>query len=77
MAKETRLSISGMMCAGCLSSVEQALQGVEGVESAAVNLGERSAIVEGEASVEAQIAAVKEAGKNSLLMVIRGKVFIF
>jgi len=62
MAKETRLSISGMMCAGCLSSVEQALQGVEGVESAAVNLGERSAIVEGEASVEAQIAAVKEAG---------------
>jgi len=59
---ETRLSIAGMMCAGCVSSVEEALSGVEGVVKAHVNLGERTATVEGEFDVNDLQAAVKKAG---------------
>ena len=42
---EYRLSIGGMACAGCVSAVEEALTGVVGVQSAVVNLGERTANV--------------------------------
>ena len=59
---ETRLSIAGMMCAGCVSSVEEALTGVAGVVKAHVNLGERTATVEGEFAVEDLQTAVKKAG---------------
>ncbi len=59
---ETRLSIAGMMCAGCVSSVEEALTSVAGVTSAQVNLGERTAIIAGEYSMDAVQAAVKKAG---------------
>jgi len=59
---ETRLSIAGMMCAGCVSSVEEALTGVAGVSSAQVNLGERTATIEGDYSMDAVQAAVKKAG---------------
>ncbi len=62
MSQESRLSIAGMACAGCVSAVEQALQAVPGVENATVNLGERTAIVDGTANVEALIAAVVTAG---------------
>ncbi|MCP4271225.1 MAG: heavy-metal-associated domain-containing protein, partial [Gammaproteobacteria bacterium] len=40
-----RLSIGGMACAGCVSAVEEALTSVDGVKSAVVNLGERTANV--------------------------------
>lgn len=59
---EIRLSIGGMMCAGCVSAVEEALSGVDGVSSAQVNLGERTAIVSGEFRLEKLLAAVKKAG---------------
>lgn len=59
---EIRLSIAGMMCAGCVSSVDEALNSVEGVTSAQVNLGERTATVDGDFSLEALLAAVKKAG---------------
>ena len=59
---ELRLSIGGMMCAGCVASVEAALSGVNGVDKAQVNLGERTAFVSGTASVEALKAAVEKAG---------------
>ncbi len=59
---ETRLSIAGMMCAGCVSSVEEALNSVAGVKKALVNLGERSAIVEGDFDVRELQEAVKKAG---------------
>ncbi len=58
----TRLSIGGMMCAGCVSSVEEALTSVEGVDSAQVNLGERTAMVSGSATLAVLQAAVKKAG---------------
>lgn len=59
---EVRLSIAGMMCAGCVSSVDEALNGVEGVTSAQVNLGERTATVDGDFSLSALLAAVTKAG---------------
>ena len=66
MNRSIRLSIGGMSCAGCVSAVEQALAGVEGVDKATVNLGERTAIVEGsDIPVESLIHAVKKAGYDA------------
>ncbi len=59
---EIRLSIAGMMCAGCVSSVDEALNSVTGVTSAQVNLGERTATVAGDFSLDAILAAVTKAG---------------
>ncbi len=59
---EARLSISGMMCAGCVSSVEEALSGVAGVSSAQVNLGERTATIAGDYVMDEVQSAVKKAG---------------
>ena len=55
----TRLSVSGMHCAGCVSRVEQAIKAVPGVAEASVNLGERTATVHGTASAAQLIAAIK------------------
>ncbi len=57
------LDIDGMTCASCVSRVEGALAGVEGVEKAEVNLASRRATVEGENLTEDELAkAVHEAG---------------
>lgn len=69
MASEIRLSITGMVCAGCVSAVEEALQSVDGVVSATVNLGERSAIVHGDVSPGALIDAVVQSGFNAAELV--------
>ena len=65
MATEHRLSIAGMSCAGCVASVEQALQAVAGVESANVNFAEHTAQVSGDVAVDSLIAAVKAAGYDA------------
>jgi Cu+-exporting ATPase len=57
-----RLSISGMSCAGCVASVENALKNVPGVVGAAVNFAEHTATIEGAVSGETLIAAVTAAG---------------
>ncbi|PNM11801.1 copper-exporting P-type ATPase CopA [Yersinia enterocolitica] len=57
-----QLLLTGMSCASCVSKVQNALQSVDGVEVARVNLAERSALVTGHPSTEALIAAVKNAG---------------
>jgi Cu+-exporting ATPase len=57
-----RLSISGMSCAGCVTTVETALRGVSGVTEASVNLADRSAEVTGSAPPPALVAAVRAAG---------------
>lgn len=59
---EIRLSIGGMMCAGCVTSVEDALNGVDGVTNVQVNLGERTAILDSTTDFEIIRAAVKKAG---------------
>jgi len=65
MSGQTRLSISGMSCAGCVSSVEGALQAVAGVSGASVNFAEHTAVVEGDASTESLIDAVSSAGYDA------------
>jgi P-type Cu+ transporter len=46
--KELVLDIEGMTCASCVQKVERALDDVNGVEAAAVNLATRTATVQGE-----------------------------
>ncbi|MCG6658289.1 heavy metal translocating P-type ATPase [Halomonas campisalis] len=60
-----RLSISGMTCASCVSSVEQALTRVPGVVGVEVNFGTRSAQVRGSASEAELVAAVDAAGYDA------------
>ncbi|HDL8470839.1 TPA: copper-exporting P-type ATPase CopA [Yersinia enterocolitica] len=57
-----QLLLTGMSCASCVSKVQNALQSVDGVEVARVNLAERSALVTGHPNNEALIAAVKNTG---------------
>jgi len=63
--EKAELKISGMMCATCTSTVEDALKEVEGVAGARVNLGTETASVEYDSS-KAKLAdlerAVEEAG---------------
>ncbi|MDT8403079.1 heavy metal translocating P-type ATPase [Sulfuriflexus sp.] len=60
--KTIRLSIGGMSCAGCVASVEKALQQVAGVDAAGVNFAEHTAEVQGNVAVDALIKAVADAG---------------
>ncbi|MDX1619040.1 MAG: heavy metal translocating P-type ATPase [Balneolaceae bacterium] len=63
-SKDT-LRIEGMHCAGCVKSVEQALNKLEGVEKAAVNLATETASVEydsGKVGKDELARAVKDAG---------------
>ena len=65
-----RLTIDGMRCAGCVSKVEAALNGVAGVRRASINLVDRTATVELEGAADAQaanalIAAVQAAGYDA------------
>ncbi len=60
-----RLSISGMSCAGCVSGVENALNSVAGVETAAVNFAEHTANVTGNVSADALAQAVRDAGYDA------------
>ncbi|CNE67612.1 copper exporting ATPase [Yersinia nurmii] len=57
-----QLLLTGMSCASCVSKVQKALQSVDGVQVARVNLAERSALVTGSPNNSALIAAVEKAG---------------
>lgn len=63
-----RLSISGMSCAGCVSSVENALNHVEGVTTANVNFAEHTAFISGDVTAETLIIAVRDAGYDAALL---------
>ena len=63
------LNIGGMTCAACVSHVEKALRGVEGVESSAVNLATERATVQYTANIadiEDLRSAVEDAGYSVL-----------
>jgi Cu+-exporting ATPase len=66
--KTTRLSLSGITCAGCVARVETALNNVEGVISASVNLAERTATVDADVRVEDLISAVAGAGYGAAVL---------
>ena len=55
-------AITGMTCASCVGRVERALLAVPGVSAATVNLATESARVDGIASPDALLAAIRKAG---------------
>lgn len=60
--EKTVLNVEGMMCQRCAAHVKKALEGVEGVVEAKVDLDSKTAEVTGTASREALVAAVTEEG---------------
>lgn len=58
------LKVDGMMCQHCVAHVRKALENVEGVKAAEVDLDKKSAVVSFEGNVRADvlIEAVKAAG---------------
>jgi len=65
MSAATRLSVSGMSCAGCVASVEDAIKSVDGVLVASVNFAEHTATIEGEVSAETLVEAIRAAGYDA------------
>lgn len=63
---ELKVSVTGMKCGGCTSSVEKALKELEGAKNVAVSLDEKTASVEGVDNVEMVIAAIKTAGFEAM-----------
>jgi copper chaperone len=65
--RDTILTIAGMSCGSCVRHVSSALQAVPGVSKVNVQLRTGLAEVQhdGEASVDALISAVREAGYES------------
>ncbi len=57
-----KYNVTGMSCAACQARVEKAVAGVAGVDRVAVSLLTNTMGVEGDASPEAVISAVEEAG---------------
>ena len=64
MENKTTLTVEGMMCMHCVSHVKEALEKVEGVAGAEVDLDKKTAVVtlSGDVPTDALIAAVEAAG---------------
>lgn len=62
MSETHRLSLSGITCAGCVRTIQQALDAAPGVQHAEVNFGSRTAQVQGDVSAESLVKAVEAAG---------------
>jgi copper chaperone CopZ len=63
--KTVRMPVEGMSCVVCAASVKKALQSIEGVQEAEINLERREArvrYVEGQVSPEQLMAAVNQLG---------------
>ncbi|MDV6328437.1 heavy metal translocating P-type ATPase [Idiomarina sp. Sol25] len=75
MSKSVRLSVEGMSCGSCASRVDKALNGLDGVEDASVNLASDSAEVtySDKLSVDDLVQAVKSAGYEAHEIVDRDK----
>ncbi len=63
-----QLLIDGMSCASCVSRVEKALNQVDKVRQARVNLADRSALISGNADPQSLIKAVTAAGYGAVLI---------
>lgn len=59
------LTVRGMSCGGCESTVEDALEGVDGVADATADRETDTATVEGDADADALVAAVEDAGYDA------------
>jgi P-type Cu+ transporter len=67
--KQYLLSISGMSCAGCVSSVEAVLNKAPGVIKAEVSFAEQTATVSGDVLIDEVIQSVKDAGYDAAELV--------
>ena len=63
----TQYNVTGMSCAACSARVEKAVSAVSGVDSCSVSLLTNSMGVEGSATPEAVISAVRRAGYGAAL----------
>lgn len=61
-SESVQLSLSGITCAGCVNTIQQALDAVSGVDNAEVNFASRTAQISGSAALENLINAVTNAG---------------
>ena len=68
LTSETRLSILGMRCAGCIAAVDTALRSVAGVKEVSVNFADHSATVSGVADPAQMKQALKSAGYDAAVM---------
>lgn len=69
--KQIKIKIEGMTCGGCVSSVQNALQAVVGVEAISVSLEDGLAVVaydESNCDVPAIVEAIEEAGFDTQLV---------
>jgi len=62
MSKLIKLSIPAMKCGGCVSAIEKALDGTDGVVKSEVDLASKSASIESDASLLTLLDAIKAAG---------------
>lgn len=66
--QHTDLLIDGAKCASCVSKIETALQKVPGVQSASMNLAQRSASIDGSAAPEDLVCAIEQAGYKATVV---------
>ena len=59
---EVTLSVAGMKCGGCVANVQKALAEVAGVESVAVSLEDKTAVIQGTVEPASLARAVTDAG---------------
>lgn len=64
----TTLSIQGMHCVGCATSVEEALRNVPGVAGVVVDLEHDTAIIEGGGEPHNLLEAVRAAGYTAQIV---------
>lgn len=62
MSDTTHLKVTGMTCNHCVMRTKKALEAVDGVDSAEVTLEPGGVVVQGMATADALVAAVKDAG---------------
>ena len=73
MSRETEtntmtLALEGVGCASCVAKIEKALESTSGVDSVAVNLANKTAVVRGDVSFEAAQEAIEGVGYGASLL---------
>tara|TARA_R110002012_G_scaffold41030_1_gene112674 strand:+ start:3322 stop:5574 length:2253 start_codon:yes stop_codon:yes gene_type:complete len=66
--KTQSFMIEGASCASCVSKIEKALAGVEGVRSVEMNFAQRTVTIDGDVDSDALIHSVKDIGYNATPM---------
>ncbi len=64
----TRLAVSGMTCVGCVNAVSRVLSRVSGATNVRVDLQAGCAELQGSATADDLVAAVRKAGYGAALL---------